>query len=611
MNKKNQQNTTTLGEWKVIRDENLLICADKQVTLLPKVMTALEYFLEHPKQVITFDELNNAIWPNEVVGDNSIYNIIGQLRKALGDVASKPIYIETISKKGYRLIAEVSVDVDDVSIDNSNKTYEPENPQINSFFIRQRKTLLGFVFVALLVTLLSSFNYYNNSTTQVTSDSEPVSTAESLPLLAKQFISLANFHQFKGGKENKLIAIDYYQKLVVLAPHYIQAYVEIAYLNIELMSLLPKEKQLFYRKAVLASEKSNNIFLNVYIKEMKGTDSKSNAVELAFEALNQNTTNVLLSTRMVFADFLFQKGKINKAIEQQKIAIDDCPSCAEIHRKLANSYMVTMSLEKAAKYFNSYHELSSYDYDNPIRIVSQGALSIQTLQTMHQWYENTPKKLNHKYQRNHLTLLYLNLGLFKKANEVMAKRDVTNVSDFFTLYTLAAVEGSKGNFTQSFSFLKKRHEQFPKNRQFTLSLSLAYWMLGENKTALTLLEQEVIAKGFDMSSYQLLHAALLIEDNQLPQAEMLLIKVESSLLNRENINANNHMDLAMIYALLNDKDKSLTSLESSLNAGWVSDFNLNWWRLEDSPFLARLKNEDKFKILVKNYYEQLKVITSK
>jgi len=609
MNNKTDKDIITLGEWKVISDENLLISTEKQVTLLPKVMTALEYFIEHPKRVITFDELNNAIWPNEVVGDNSIYNIIGQLRKSLGDVASKPNYIETISKKGYRLIADVTVDNDEISFENNN-TSEPEKPQINSFVIRPRTKVLGFIFIALLVLLFSSLNYNNNSTTQIISNAEADSRSESLSQLAKQFLSLANFHQFKGGKENKLIAIDYYQKLVALNPNYIQAYSEIAYLNIELMSLIPNDKQLFYRKAVLASEKDNNQFLTAYINEIKTPNSKSNAVEQAFETLNQNSINVSVSTRIVFADFLFQKGKINKAIEQQEIAIDNCLSCAEIHRKLANSYMVNMSLEKAAKYFNSYHELSSYDYNNPIRIVSQGALSIRTLKTMHQWYENTPKQLNHKYQQNHLTLFYLNLGLFKKANVVMAKRDVTNVSDFFTLYTLAAVEGSKRNFTQSLKYLKRRHELFPQNIQFTLSLSIAYWMTGINETALTLLEQEVIAKGFDMSAYQLLHAALLIENNQLSMAKSLLIKAESSILNTENINANNHMEHAMIYAILGDKEKSLTSLASSLKAGWVSDFNLNWWRLEDNPFLSNIKHEEEFKTIVINYYEQLKVITS-
>lgn len=480
----------------------------------------------------------------------------------------------------------------------------------------QGSRILGLVFIALLITLFVSWNYYNDdSKAKQNFASEPFSKAEPLTQLAKQFLSLANFHQFKGGKENKLIAIDYYQKLIALAPNYIQAYVEIAYLNIELMSLLPHEKQLFYRKALLASEKAQSEnpitqFLTVYINEIRKQQSNSTTVEQAFETLNQKTNHVLISTRIAFADFLFKKGNINEAIEQQKLAIEDCASCAEIHRKLANSYMVNMSLEKATKYFNNYHELSSYDYNDPIRIVNQGTLSIQTLRTMYQWYENTPKQLDHKYQQNHLTLFYLSLGLFKNANEVMAKRDVTNVSDFFTLYTLAALEGSKRNFNKSLSYLKTRHELFPQNIQFTLSLSLAYWMVGENKTALTLLEQDVIAKGFDMSSYLLLHAALLIENNQLIMAKPLLIKVESRLSNTTDINAKNHMDLAMVYALLGDKEKSLTSLESSLEAGWVSDFNLKWWRLEDNPFLAKLKNEEKFKVLVQNYYEKLKVITS-
>ena len=59
----------------------------------------------HPGQVASRDELLR-VWPG-VVGDDALTQTILKLRKALGDEARHPRYIETISKRGYRLIAAV------------------------------------------------------------------------------------------------------------------------------------------------------------------------------------------------------------------------------------------------------------------------------------------------------------------------------------------------------------------------------------------------------------------------------------------------------------------------------------------------------------------------
>jgi DNA-binding winged helix-turn-helix (wHTH) protein len=42
-----------------------------------------------------------------VVGDHSVYQAVARLRKALGDNSNQPDYIETVSKRGYRLLAPV------------------------------------------------------------------------------------------------------------------------------------------------------------------------------------------------------------------------------------------------------------------------------------------------------------------------------------------------------------------------------------------------------------------------------------------------------------------------------------------------------------------------
>ena len=77
-------------------------------------MKLLEILLERPGEVVTREELRNRVWPNESFGDfDQALNIaIGKLRSALGDSAENPRFIETLPKRGYRFLVEVSVDGD-------------------------------------------------------------------------------------------------------------------------------------------------------------------------------------------------------------------------------------------------------------------------------------------------------------------------------------------------------------------------------------------------------------------------------------------------------------------------------------------------------------------
>src|ERR1700692_314825 len=74
-------------------------------------MKLLEILLEHPGEVVTREKLRGRGWPNESFGDfDQALNIaIGKLRSALGDAAENPRFIETLPKRGYRFIADVSV----------------------------------------------------------------------------------------------------------------------------------------------------------------------------------------------------------------------------------------------------------------------------------------------------------------------------------------------------------------------------------------------------------------------------------------------------------------------------------------------------------------------
>jgi TolB-like protein/DNA-binding winged helix-turn-helix (wHTH) protein/Flp pilus assembly protein TadD len=85
--------------------------AGLRIKIQQQPLKLLEILLEHPGEVITREELRSRVWPNESFGDfDQALNIaVGKLRGALGDSAENPRFIETLPKRGYRFIADVSV----------------------------------------------------------------------------------------------------------------------------------------------------------------------------------------------------------------------------------------------------------------------------------------------------------------------------------------------------------------------------------------------------------------------------------------------------------------------------------------------------------------------
>jgi len=85
--------------------------AGLRIKLQQQPMKLLEVLLERPGEVVTREELRSRVWPSESFGDfDQALNIaIGKLRSALADSAENPRFIETLPKRGYRFIADVSV----------------------------------------------------------------------------------------------------------------------------------------------------------------------------------------------------------------------------------------------------------------------------------------------------------------------------------------------------------------------------------------------------------------------------------------------------------------------------------------------------------------------
>lgn len=95
------------GEWQVSPAANTLQLGRKKRQLEPKSMDVLCYLCEHAGEVVSSEALLDHCWAGIDTGDNPLHKTIAQLRRALNDSATSPIYIETIRKRGYRTLAEV------------------------------------------------------------------------------------------------------------------------------------------------------------------------------------------------------------------------------------------------------------------------------------------------------------------------------------------------------------------------------------------------------------------------------------------------------------------------------------------------------------------------
>ncbi len=100
-------NEFLLGAWRVIRNRNRLEPAADNAhpgqSLEPKAMDVLCLLAAHAGETVTRDALLEAVWHGRPVVEGVLSRVIAALRTALGDDARRPQYIETVSKRGYRL----------------------------------------------------------------------------------------------------------------------------------------------------------------------------------------------------------------------------------------------------------------------------------------------------------------------------------------------------------------------------------------------------------------------------------------------------------------------------------------------------------------------------
>ncbi|MDR6841477.1 winged helix-turn-helix domain-containing protein [Pseudoxanthomonas sacheonensis] len=192
-----------VGEWSVDSAAGELSGVPGAVRVEPKVMDLLLLLASQPGQVVTRERIMNALWPGLVVGEDSLARTVSKLRQALGDDARSPRYVETISKRGYRLLAEVTMSA------AATPTTAPTVAPVSA--ARNHKKWLGVA--ALGIAGLIGLGWLLGR-----GPAPPVSSDDSALL-----VSRADDYYFQFSRADNEAAIELYQRVLALHPDHAPA----------------------------------------------------------------------------------------------------------------------------------------------------------------------------------------------------------------------------------------------------------------------------------------------------------------------------------------------------------------------------------------------------
>ena len=109
--------TQSFGSFRLDRANHCLWKDAERVSITPKAYDVLCHLVEHSGSLVTPDEMLEVIWGDTYVNPEVLRKYVLEIRKALGDKADDPQFVETVPKRGYRFIAPVCADQEPATSD--------------------------------------------------------------------------------------------------------------------------------------------------------------------------------------------------------------------------------------------------------------------------------------------------------------------------------------------------------------------------------------------------------------------------------------------------------------------------------------------------------------
>ena len=531
----------------------------EEVITLPKLSYDLLVALaKSAPALLSQEQLMAIVWPDRVIGDETLKQRVKLLRKSLGDNASAPTYIEAVRGRGYRLIPAVKCECvvrspPSVMLDLSANDRFPSIAGSQFGTMWRRMSLLGLAaFIGILVSLTLSTSLPNNvteenptlnsvSTNEVSSEGVAKTNAERLYLRGRDY-----YHRYR--KQDNDIAIDFFLKAINENDTFAPAY------------------------AALSQAYSQKYF------QFSGQESdKKLAIDNAYQALSYDNQSAdgykALGTAYYVAGWLSKSIKTlhrGLAIEADEI---------EILINLAFIYSEQGELEKALHWHKVILEQAP---EHALAMMHTGL----TLQRAKQfdaaklWYEKSltlqPDYLLTSY---HLAQLAIEKQDYIEASNLISEVSQTNTNQQAKLLqTQADIEYFQGKLTSA----QQRYQQAA-----TLKVNEAY----SRANVLARLLADTIAKE---------------QENNIDKPLVTLDEQTISLLKAKQQQGNEQAELSLllaeIYSAKGQFTLAMRYLTQALEQGCQLDY-----RVLDAPLFNGLREQAVFQRLTKQQKEAIPV----
>ena len=205
--KTEQPSQFRLGKWLVEPSPGTLTADGKTVSIRPREMALLVYLAEQQGGIVTADDIITHVWAGVAVTNDSLYFSMSQLRKALDDDGGERSVIETLPKRGYRMVVPVEVPAGDVSDETTIPETAPAHVElpVASRAPHRKAMLYGMPAVAVILMLAAAIAWFRPAPPQV---DEPVAQPVFNSIAVMPFIDLTpetDYTYFSDGITEEIL----------------------------------------------------------------------------------------------------------------------------------------------------------------------------------------------------------------------------------------------------------------------------------------------------------------------------------------------------------------------------------------------------------------------
>ncbi|ABE56580.1 transcriptional regulatory protein-like protein [Shewanella denitrificans OS217] len=538
-----------------------LVRDDKLEVRLPWLSyRLLSVLCEAAPGIVSQEQLLEKVWPDVVVGDETLKQRIKLLRRALNDDAHTPIYIEAIRGRGYRLLPQVIVTSEVTptrmtSLDLANDTHVmPEDGK--SYPLFWKLTSLSLAALMLIFALVALFISSGDNLAKL-DENAPSSLASPGFDVELYLKGLDYYHRYREA--DNLHAIELFTSALAINPNLALAY------------------------SGLSDAYSQGVFqFNApRLWQQKAIDAAYKAI-----ALDPNLAQAYKSLGLAY----YNKGWLNKAINANVKALQKQANYHEAMTNIGFIYREMGQLSKSMMWINKALTLSP---NHSVSCVhkAQSLIALEDFPKAQLWLDRALSLQPDSLLANDAQgLWYLHQGRFlqAKAHYFKLSQDLPRQTHF--IHGLALSQLYLGEFQlaidTSKSLLNSDNPQIA--LQGRLLAALAKSALKENDNQQ--LEDEISMSDGNVSEVSSEHSIAL---------ELLTQEFKQRLLQGSD-RAADSLSLALLYAVQNEQEASYRYLIQAINQGYLAQQLLTL-----HPSINTLRNDSRFTQLMDELLQQL------